>query len=228
MTDNQTDLKPALCLLLFVLIVMVLLLIVVQRSTEVEQKKMTALLVLAATVSISLTLMKLLNAVSGNFDVEISFLFPTALAGMIVRMLINERTAILVAFITASSAGLILQNSYSPILQMEVVLYILFGGLAGIYLIERDDRRARLLQTSLFVAIVNSLFIGFYLLISQSPYDMAAVGFSFAVAILSGLLSGALTIGLLPFFEWAFGLISPSSEGRRVGKEGKSGWSPAH
>lgn len=209
MTDNQTDLKPALGLLLFVLIVMGLLLIVVQRSKEVEQKKMTALLVLAATVAISLTLMKLLNAVSGNFDVEISFLFPTALAGMIVRMLINERTAILVAFITASSAGLILQNSYSPILQMEVVLYILFGGLAGIYLIERDDRRARLLQTSLFVAIVNSLFIGFYLLISQSQYDMAEVGFYFAAAIISGLLSGALTIGLLPFFEWAFGLISP-------------------
>lgn len=209
MTDNQTDLKPALGLLLFVLIVMGLLLIVVLRSKESEQKKMTALLVLAATVTISLTLMKLLNAVSSNFDVEISFLFPTALAGMIVRMLINERTAILVTFITAASAGLILQNSYSPILQMEVVLYIIFGGLAGIYLIERDDRRARLLQTSLFVAVVNALFIGFYLLISQSQYDMAEVGFYFTAAIISGLLSGALTIGLLPFFEWAFGLISP-------------------
>ncbi|MCM3611296.1 HD family phosphohydrolase [Planococcus sp. MERTA32b] len=209
MTDNQTDLKPALGLLLFVLIVMGLLLIVVQRSKEAEQKKMTALMVLAAVLAVSLTLMILLNAVSGNFDVEISFLFPTALAGMIVRMLINERTAILVTFITAASAGLILQNSYSPILQMEVVLYILFGGLAGIYLIERDDRRARLLQTSLFVAIVNAFFIGFYLLISQSQYDMAEVGFYFAAAVISGLLSGALTIGLLPFFEWAFGLISP-------------------
>ena len=208
-TDNQTDLKPALGLLLFVLIVMGLLLIVVQRSREPEQKKMTALLVLAAVLIISLTLMKLLGAVSGNFDVEISFLFPTALAGMIIRMLLNERTAILVTFITAASAGLMLQSSYSPILQMEVVLYILFGGLAGVYLIERDDRRARLLQTSLLVAIVNSLFIGFYLLVSQSQYDMAEVGFYFTAAIVSGLLSGALTIGLLPFFEWAFGLISP-------------------
>ncbi|QHJ71506.1 HD family phosphohydrolase [Planococcus halotolerans] len=208
-TDNQTDWKPALGLLLFVLIVMGLLLIVVQRSQEPEQKKMTALLVLAAVLIISLTLMKLLGAVSGNFDVEIAFLFPTALAGMIIRMLLNERTAILVTFITAASAGLMLQNSYSPILQMEVVLYILFGGLAGVYLIERDDRRARLLQTSLLVAIVNSLFIGFYLLISQSQYDMAEVGFYFTAAIVSGLLSGALTIGLLPFFEWAFGLLSP-------------------
>ncbi len=209
MTDNQTDLKPALGLFLFVLTVMGLLLIVVQRSKETEQKKTTALLVISVTIAISLTLMKLLNVVSENFDVEIAFLIPTALAGMIVRMLINERTAILVTLITAASAGIMLQNSYSPILQMEIVLYILFGGLAGVYLIERDDRRARLLQTSLLVAVVNSLYIGFYLLISQSQYDTAEVGFYFAAAVISGLLSGALTIGLLPFLEWAFGLISP-------------------
>ena len=209
MTDEGTDLKPALGLLLFVLIAMGLLLFIIRRSQETEQKKTTALLVLAAALAISLTLMKLLNAVSGNFDVEISFLFPTALAGMIVRMLINERTAIFVTILTAASAGIMLQNGYSPVLHMETVLYILFGGLAGVYLIERDDRRARLLQTSLFVAIVNALFIGFYLLISQSQYDMAEVGFYFAAAVISGLLSGALTIGLLPFFEWAFGLISP-------------------
>ena len=209
MTEDQTDLKPALGLLLFVLIVMGLLLIIIQRSQETEQKKTTALLVLAATLAISLTLMRLLNAVSGNFDVDISFLFPTALAGMLVRMLINERTVIFVTILTAASAGIMLQNGYSQILQMETVLYILFGGLAGIYLIERDDRRARLLQTSLFVAIANSLFIGFYLLISQSQYDVAEVGYYFAAAVISGLLSGALTIGLLPFFEWAFGLISP-------------------
>lgn len=208
-TDNQSNLKPAIGLLLFVTIIMGLLFIVVQRSHEPEQKKMTALMVLTAAIAISLTLMKLLSAVSGNFDVEISVLFPTALTGMIVRMLINEKTANLTTFITAASAGIMLQSSYSPILQMELVLYILFGGLAGVYLIERDDRRARLLQTSLFVAIINSFFIGFYLLISQSQYDMAEVGFYFAAAILSGLLSGALTIGLLPFFEWAFGLISP-------------------
>lgn len=209
MTDEGTDLKPALGLLLFVLIAMGLLLIITRRSQETEQKKTTALLVLAAVITISLTFMKLLDAVSGNFDVEIAFLFPTALAGMIVRMLINERTAIFVTILTAASAGIMLQTGYSPILQMETVLYILFGGLAGVYLIERDDRRARLLQTSLFVAIANSLFIGFYLLISQSQYDMAEVGYYFAAAVISGLLSGALTIGLLPFFEWAFGLISP-------------------
>lgn len=209
MTENQTDLKPALALLMLVFIVMTILWIIIYRSKESEQQKTIALLVITAVIIISLTLMKLLSLVNGNFDVEITFLFPTALAGMIVRMLINERTAVLVTILVAASAGVMLQNDFAPVLQMETVLYILFGGLAGIYLIERDDRRARLLQTSLFIAVVNSLFIGFYLLISQSQYDMTEVGYYFAAAVISGLLSGAMTIGLLPFFEWAFGLISP-------------------
>lgn len=209
MTENQTDWKPALGLLLFVAIAVGLLFIVTQRSADSEQKKIITLWVLAGALTISLTLMKLLSAVSDNFAVEIAFLFPTALAGMIVRMLINERTAIFVTFITAASAGIMLQNTFSGILQMEIVLYILFGGLAGVYLIERDDRRARLLQTSLFVTFINALFIGFYLMLSQSQYDTAEIGFYFAAALISGLLSGALTIGLLPFFEWSFGLISP-------------------
>lgn len=209
MTEQGADLKPGLALLMLVLIIMTILWIIIYRSKESEQKKTIAILVITAVSFISLTLMKLLSLVNGNFDVEITFLFPTALAGMIVRMLINERTAILVTILLAASAGIMLQNDFAPVLQMETVLYILFGGLAGIYLIERDDRRARLLQTSLFIAVVNSLFIAFYLLISQSQYDMAEIGYYFAAAVISGLLSGALTIGLLPFFEWAFGLISP-------------------
>lgn len=209
MTEEGTDLTPALALLLLVFIVMTILWIIIYRSKESEQQKTIAILVITAVIIISLTLMKLLSLVNGNFDVEITFLFPTALAGMIVRMLLNERTAVLVTVLVAASAGIMLQNDFAPVMQMETVLYILFGGLAGIYLIERDDRRARLLQTSLFIVVVNSLFIGFYLLISQSQYDMTEVGFYFAAAVISGLLSGALTIGLLPFFEWAFGLISP-------------------
>ena len=206
--EEQTDLKPFLGLLLFVMIGMGLLLLVTQRTRDEDSVKMTALLVIAAVIFISLTLMKLLGIVSGNFDVVIAFLFPTALAGMIVRLLVNERAGIFVVLLIASSGGIMLQGGYSGVLQMDAVLYILFGGITGVYLIERDDRRARLLQTSLAVAGVNVLFIGFYLLIAQNQFDLTEISFYFSAAVVSGLLSGALTIGLLPFFESAFGLLS--------------------
>ncbi|WKA60089.1 HD family phosphohydrolase [Planococcus shenhongbingii] len=208
MTEEHQDYKPFIGLLLFVLIVLGILIVVTHRANATQQKKTTALLVIMAVLTISLTIMKLLSAVSGNFAVMIAFLFPTALAGMIVRMLLNERTAVYLTFLTGAIGSMMLQEGNAGTLQMDIALYIIFGGLTGVYLIEQADRRTRLLQTSLAVAVVNALFIGFYLLIGQSQYDWTEISFYFAAAIISGLLSGAMTIGLLPFFESAFGLLS--------------------
>ncbi|HSI68209.1 MAG TPA: HDIG domain-containing protein [Planococcus sp. (in: firmicutes)] len=208
MTEDHASFRPLLGLLLFVAIAMGLLLALVQRSVMTDRNKKISLMVMAIVITISLALMQLISAVSGNFDVIIAFLFPTAMAGMIVRILINERFALFVTVITGASAGILLQGGYAATLQMDIALYILFGGIMGIYLIERDDRRSRLLQTSLAVAAVNVLFVGFYLLVGQSQYSFSELGFYFTAAVVSGLLSGALTIGLLPFFESMFGLLS--------------------
>lgn len=200
--------KPFAGLLLFVLAGTGLLILVMKNPPRQETEKMTALLVIASVIFISLSLMKLISAVSGNFDVVIAFLFPTAMARMIIRVLLNERLAVFVTFFIAACAGIMLQGGFSAPLQMDAVLYILFGGITGVYLIERDDRSARLLRTSLVVAAVNVFFIGFYMLTAQSQFDLGEAGFYVSAAIVSGLLSGALTIGLLPFFESIFGLLS--------------------
>jgi putative nucleotidyltransferase with HDIG domain len=208
MTEEQQDYKPLFGLLLFVVIIIGILSVITHRSSSAEQNKMAALLVVIAVLVITLALMKILNVVSGNFDVVIAFLFPTALAGMIVRLLLNERFAVYATFVTGAIGGMMLQEGSAATFQMDIALYILFGGLTGVYLIEQNDRRNRLLQTSLAVAAVNVLFAGFYLLIGQSQYDWTEIGFYFAAAVISGILSGAMAIGLMPFFESAFGLLT--------------------
>ncbi len=208
MTEEQLNYKPLLGLLIFVLIAMGLLLTVISRSQKDDRNKTTELLVMIVAIAISLSLMKLLYAVSGNFDLVIAFLFPTALAGMLVRLLVNERAAVFVTILLSAAAGIMLQSGYSASLQVDVALYILFGGLTAIYLIDRDGGRGRLLQISLAVAGANVLFVAFYLLIGQAQYSWSEIGFYFTAAVVSGLLSGALAIGLLPFFESAFGMLS--------------------
>ena len=208
MTEEHMNYKPLLGLLIFVLIAVGLLLAVMSRSEKDDRSKSAELLVIFVVIAISLALMKLLYAVSGNFDLVISFIFPTALAGMLVRLLVNERAAVYVTILISAAAGIMLQSGYSASLQVDVALYILFGGLTAIYLIERDGGRGRLLQISLAVAGVNVLFVAFYLLIGQTQYNWSEIGFYFTAAIVSGFLSGALAIGFLPFFESAFGMLS--------------------
>ena len=208
MLTNQSSMKPILGLILFISLCMWLLHIQMTKWRTSKEERQRALLVVMLILIMSVIGMKLISLVSDNFDVSIAFLFPTALAPMLVRSLINERFAVLMAFLTAAIAGLVFQEGYSVVLQMEIALYLLFGGLAGLYVIQGAEKRSHLLQTSLSVAVVNFVFMAFYLLMTQSDYGVSELLFYGIAAITSGLLSGALTIGMLPFFESAFGLIS--------------------
>ncbi|MGM0897111.1 MAG: HD family phosphohydrolase [Bacillota bacterium] len=208
MTDQQSNYQPAVGLGLFVLIASGLLLLILQSAKVEGVKKAIRLIIVFAVIALSLLMMKLIDVVSGNFDVAISFIFPTAFAGILVRLLVDERTAVFVMILISTCAGMMLQSGYAGIFQMDAALYVLFGGLTGIYLIRNGHRSIRILPISLAVAGVHLLYAAFYLLMSQSQYTPGEVGFYAAAAIAAGLLSGTLAMGLLPLFESAFGILS--------------------
>lgn len=151
--------------------------------------------------------MELINLLD-DFEVQIAFLFPSALTTMLVSLLASHKVASLVTLLTAASAGVIFQEGYSAVLQMEIALYILLGGYACIYFMKSIENRSDILKGCGIVVIINILFIAFYLLMSQSHYEPLELLFYGVAAVVSGLLSGALTMGLLPFFESAFGILS--------------------
>ena len=205
---NQTPVKPIAGLILFVLVIVSILFMHFNtwRENSVIKKKSLAIIIVIFFVQV--ILMKIISLIEPEFDILIAFLFPTALASLLVKLLTNERLALMTTIVTAATAGVMLQDGYAAIIQMEIVLYILFGGLTSIYLLGNVSRRSTILGTSLGVALSNLLFLSFYLLMTQSSYDLSELTFYAIAAIVSGLLSGALTIGLLPFFETGFGLLS--------------------
>ena len=110
--------------------------------------------------------MLIFNIVEGNFDVIIAFLFPTAMSTMLVRMLADEKAASIVTILTASSAGVIFQQSYASILQMDIAMYILFVALVYCIFMCNMDKRKHLLHSVAVIILINGLFIAFYLLLS--------------------------------------------------------------
>ncbi|QBQ05324.1 HD family phosphohydrolase [Sporosarcina pasteurii] len=182
---NQTQVKPLAGIALFVSVMMSIFFLHFQtwRESSIVKKKS---LVIALVV----------------------FLFPTALASMLIKLLVNERLALTTSIIIAATAGIMLQDGYAAIVQMEIALYILFGSITSLYLLGNISRRSTILRASLGVSICNLGFIAFYLLMTQTTYALTELIFYAIAAITSGVLSGALTIGLLPFFETSFGLLS--------------------
>ena len=61
---------------------------------------------------------------------------------MLVKLLTNERLALMTTIITAATAGVMLQEGFASIIQMEVALYILFGGITSLYLLGNGGRRS--------------------------------------------------------------------------------------
>lgn len=206
--DGTSSLKPMLAIITFLLFVSGILYLHFNASTASDQMKKKALLIVYVLLIILTGSMRLLGLIDEQFDVQLAFLFPTALATMLVRLLLNERIAMTVTIITAAMAGIILQEGYAAILQMETMMYIMFGGLTSLYVLGKDGRRSNILKTSIAVACTNVVFIVFYLLMTQSSYTWKEIAFYLVAAIVSGLLSGAMTIGLLPFFESMFGILS--------------------
>ncbi|MEQ6355874.1 HD family phosphohydrolase [Lysinibacillus sp. M3] len=208
MVSNKASMKPIAGLIILILLEMMFMFVLFERWHIDEYKKRNALLVTVIVYSLSILLMKFISLVSGGFDVTIAFLFPTALATMLVRLLADDRAAVLITVMTAASAGVIFQEGYSSVMQMEITLYIIFGGFASLFFLQSMEKRSHILHTVGIIGLVNMLFIAFYLLMTQSSYGLSELVFYFIAAMISALLSGALTMGLLPFFESAFSLLS--------------------
>lgn len=208
MVDNKTSIKPIIGLAILILLQMSFMYIFFARSKSELTKNRNALLVTVICYAISLVTMKLMSLVADDFDVMIAFIYPSALATMLARILANDKAASLVTVMTAASAGVIFQQGYAAVLQMDVALYIIFGGFAALFFMRSVEKRTHLLQACGVITLVNLLFIAFYLLMSQSSYGFQEIGFYISAGVVSGILSGALTMGLMPFFESAFGLIS--------------------
>lgn len=208
MLNNKVSNSPIIGVFIFIMLQMIFLYAVFERWEVSVSKKQNAFVVTVIVYLLSIIIMKLMSFVVGNFDVKIAFMYPTALLTMLLRLLTTDRITAIVTVISATSAGVLFQQGYSSVLQMDMALYIILGGFASLFLMRSLENRVNILQASAVVTFINVLFITFYLLMTQSGYAMMEWLFYAGAGITSGILSGALTIGLLPFFESAFGLLS--------------------
>jgi putative nucleotidyltransferase with HDIG domain len=130
------------------------------------------------------------------------YVVPTAVVGILLAILLDAGVATLITVVIAILAGALNDN-----IALELTVYTLVGGLAGIIAIRRGDRLQVFVQAGLAVAIVNVLVVstfgmlglhdaqGLFELIGASVASaagsaVAAVG-SFAVL---GNLFGILTV----------------------------------
>jgi len=161
-----------------------------QKNVYKDVKKLT-LINLITIISLILT---------KSLAVASPFLIPLAFAPLIISLLINNRISLTINLINT------IFISAATNFNIEITLLAIINSFVGALILQKQQQRNDIMYSCLYIAIINlvaTFSIGF-LLSNNSKDILTQAGFS----ILGSGLSGILTIGLLPFFESIFDIVT--------------------
>ena len=125
-----------------------------------------------------------------------SYFIPLAGMGMLITLLVGFN----VAFLSVVLMGMLI--SLLMVGKIEVLFVLFVGSVTGMFAVRDVRRRTRILWAGLVAGGAKSLAIIAVGLINGFTYDVLIRDAAWGVA--SGIFSGFLVMGLLPFFEHVF------------------------
>ena len=134
------------------------------------------------------------------------YLIPVAMAAILITVLFESRLAILFNIVLALFLGFVVDG------ELSFFVVTLLGGLVAVYSVTHLKQRSDLTKAGFYVAAVNVAAIVAIFLLNQGfqfEYEfLREFSAALLAGIANGLFSAVMAIGLLPFFESAFGLTT--------------------
>jgi putative nucleotidyltransferase with HDIG domain len=131
-----------------------------------------------------------------------NYLAPAAAGSMLLAILLRPRVALFSTAILAILVGLAAGRELAP------VVVALIGGLVGVYTTRQIHRRSDFGVAGVMVGLASALSaIGAGLLDGSTEYQALAANAGWSLA--NGVVAALMTIGILPFLEQWFGVVTP-------------------
>lgn len=205
---SNPTVKPYIGLVIFVFMIIGTLYLYFYNMKAPEEKKQNYIFLTSIILIIALVLMNIIGFMRDLQLNNIGYIFPAAMAPMLIRIMMNERFALIITIILSACGSIIFHDHITGTINFEIAIYILFSGLAGVMFLSNRNQRPNILQAGLCAAVVNIMLIFFILFIGGGQFTRIDYLYNVIYAVVSGLSSAVLTMGLLPFFEAGFGLLS--------------------
>lgn len=130
------------------------------------------------------------------------YLLPAAAGTMLIAVLLRPRLALY----TAAFLSLLVAMVAGGDVRLGLVTFI--GSTVGVYAIKRISHRTDLVVAGLRVGVANALAVSAVALADQLPWYPHLLRDA-AYGLGSGVLVGIIAIGVLPYLENLFGLVTP-------------------
>ncbi|MFQ3542734.1 HD family phosphohydrolase [Halobacillus rhizosphaerae] len=153
------------------------------------------------------TMMKIMSLYATTSQ-PVYYALPAATGAMLIKLLCNERLAIIMSLVYAVMACVLFNGEIAGVLNAQAGIYMALSQLAGAYFLVNTKDKLAIVKSSTGVAGVNILALLFFLFISFEKYSWFELFLYCGYGVMAAFLAAVLTIGLLPFIETGFGLLS--------------------
>ncbi|MEC5422220.1 HDIG domain-containing protein [Virgibacillus sp. C22-A2] len=205
--DNQRNMFPIIGLGLLVLLISSVIAYEMNRLALIKKLDRGTIVSIFVISIIVIILMKIVSlyTTQGN---QLFLVVPVATGVLLIKQLIHERTAIILAALYAILGTIIFNNQIPGSLNVEAGMYFFFSQLAGIFFLVNVKDRLAILKAGVGMAFVNAVTVLLFLFLSFEKYSLSDIFIQSGFAVTAAFLSAVLTIGLLPFFETGLGILS--------------------
>jgi cyclic-di-AMP phosphodiesterase PgpH len=159
---------------------------------------------LALVVILNLALVRIIYSLGsaefftrdGSWAATLPYTAPTALAPLIVAILIDTGSAIFMALLISIFTGVIYGN------RLDLLVLTFLASMAAIYVCRDARRRGRVVNAGIAGGLTIAAFAALIGLAQQTPIGVIAR--EMTAGLLSGLLTGIAVVGFLPILESLF------------------------
>jgi len=189
--------------LVLVSLLLIAVYIYVRQGLQRLHKRNRAIAITAVSILLNLLIIRVIMEVGESALINsrpslsmLPYVAPYALAPILVAVLVGGAPAVLSALIIAVVFGLIQGNS------VEFILISFLSGVVGCYVSNNIRKRSKLVRAGLIAgatAAIAGAAVGLL-----NGYSLGLIGQQTLIALIVGLFTGILAVGLLPIFEQLF------------------------
>ncbi|RKQ38016.1 HDIG domain-containing protein [Oceanobacillus halophilus] len=205
--DKQRNVFPIIGLILFIILVCSIIayeLHLMNRNNNLDRAKIITVLIVTF---LAVSIMKIVSLFTIEYN-ELYYIVPIATSSLLLKLLINERLALIMAALYAILGSIIFNGEIAGYLNAEAGVYLFFSQVSSIYFLMNVKDKTSILKSGFGITVVNIASVLLFIFLSFEKYALQDLLVHSGFAVVSAVLSSVLAIGLLPFFETGLNILS--------------------
>ncbi|MGM0365045.1 MAG: HD family phosphohydrolase [Actinomycetota bacterium] len=171
----------------------------IQKFNRNVYDNIKKLLLISIILVIFTGIIKVLTVLSSIHLPLWNYLFPVIAAAMLCTIIFDSRLAIMLAISMSAFLGIATDFDFS------ITVAYLLGAIFSTYLVSNISQRSTVMRAG----FISSLMLGFlFLTVNLIGGELQNIALYTMLGVLNGIICAILTIGLLPFIESTFNIVT--------------------